>query len=76
MEDTVTSLLKATTVFAAACVVLLPSLPANAKITKAAVRQQCREQVKVRYPSVTTESRRTVGDLYKACVKNGGTIPG
>jgi hypothetical protein len=69
------NLLKVATVLAAACVVLVPPVTTNA-LSKSGVRQQCRQQVKVRYPTVNAEERRTANDLYKACVKNGGKIPG
>jgi hypothetical protein len=77
MEATVTNLVKAGTVLAAAaCVVLLPSLAANAKSGSASVRQACRAQVKVIWPNVNSEERRTRNDLFRACVNNGGRIPG
>lgn len=77
MGATVTNLLKASTVLAAgACVALLPSLAANAQSGSAAVRQACRAQVKVIWPNVNREERRTRNDVFRACVNNGGRIPG
>jgi hypothetical protein len=58
-----------------ACAVLAPSVTANA-LSKSAIRKQCQQQVNARYPTVNAEERRTVNDLMKACMKNGGKIPG
>jgi hypothetical protein len=76
MEATVTNLVKAGVLAAATLAVLLPSLAANAKGGSASVRQACRAQASAIWPNVNSEERRTYNDLVRACVQNGGRIPG
>jgi hypothetical protein len=78
MEATVTTLLKTASVLAAGCcLVILPSLAANAQ-GSAALRQSCRAQARAVWPSgydggdLNRDRRR----LFAACIRNGGRIPG
>jgi hypothetical protein len=40
------------------------------------VIEQCQEQVKTLWPQTNIEYHRTEHDLVRACVQNGGRIPG
>jgi large-conductance mechanosensitive channel len=40
------------------------------------VIEQCQEQVKQIWPQTNLEYQRTEHDLVRACVQNGGRIPG
>jgi hypothetical protein len=42
----------------------------------ASVIEQCQEQVKRLWPQDNMEYQRTEHDLVRACVQNGGRIPG
>jgi len=42
----------------------------------ASVIEQCQEQVKRIWPQTNIEYQRTEHDLVRACVQNGGRIPG
>ncbi len=66
--------LKAAATLSTIAVLVVPTLTASA--ASSSVRTKCRAQVNEKIPNVTTESRRTRTDLFKACVNNGGTIPG
>lgn len=42
----------------------------------ASVIEQCQAQVKALWPQTNMEYQRTEHDLVRACVENGGRIPG
>ena len=51
-------------------------MPITSQAQAASVIEQCQEQVKQIWPQTNMEYQRTEHDLVRACVQNGGQIPG
>jgi hypothetical protein len=51
-------------------------MPIAGQAQAASVIEQCQQQVKQIWPQTNMEYRRTEHDLVRACVQNGGQIPG
>ena len=51
-------------------------MPIVSQAQAASVIEQCQEQVKVLWPQTNRNYQRTEHDLVRACVRNGGRIPG
>jgi hypothetical protein len=51
-------------------------MPIASQAQAASVIEQCQQQVKRIWPQTNTEYQRTEHDLVRACVQNGGQIPG
>jgi hypothetical protein len=51
-------------------------MPIASPAQAASVIEQCQEQVKQIWPQTNMEYQRTEHDLARACVQNGGSIPG
>jgi hypothetical protein len=63
---------------AASALALSASLlvPIASQAQAASVIEQCQQQVKQLWPQTNMEYQRTEHDLVRACVTNGGRIPG
>jgi hypothetical protein len=51
-------------------------VPIASQAQAASVIEQCQQQVKQLWPQTNMEYQRTEHDLVRACVTNGGRIPG
>jgi hypothetical protein len=51
-------------------------MPIGNQAHAASVIEQCQQQVKQIWPQTNMEYQRTEHDLVRACVQNGGRIPG
>jgi hypothetical protein len=51
-------------------------MPIGSQAHAASVIEQCQQQVKQIWPQTNMEYQRTEHDLVRACVQNGGHIPG
>jgi hypothetical protein len=51
-------------------------VPLASQAQAASVIAQCQEQVKTLWPQTNMEYQRTEHNLVRACVQNGGSIPG
>ena len=51
-------------------------MPIASPAQAASVIEQCQNQVKTLWPQTNMEYQRTEHDLVRACVQNGGRIPG
>jgi hypothetical protein len=51
-------------------------MPIASQAQAASVIEQCQEQVNALWPQNNLEVQRTKHDLVRACVDNGGRIPG
>jgi hypothetical protein len=51
-------------------------MPIGNQAHAASVIEQCQQQVKQIWPQTNMEYQRTEHDLVRACVQNGGHIPG